>query len=63
MASCQKSVSQNYIPNSQDYTGTWEYEVWTTDSTIEMEKEYFGLILLNTGVDSVKGLFYSANAQ
>ena len=65
LASCQKSVTQSYTPNPQDYTGTWEYEVWTTDSTIEMEmeKEYFGLILLNTGVDSVKGLFYSANAQ
>ena len=65
LASCQKPVTQSYIPNPKDYTGTWEYEVWAADSTIEMEiaKEYFGLILLNTGVDSVKGLFYSANAQ
>ena len=30
---------------------------------MEIAKEYFGLILLSTGVDSVKGLFYSANAQ
>lgn len=62
LASCQKSIIQSYTPTTtpQDYTGTWEYEVWTEDSTDQ--KEYFGLFLQNTDNDSVKGLFYSAFA-
>ena len=57
LASCQKPVTQSYIPNPQDYTGTWEYEVWINYATVE--NKFFGLRLRNADNDSIIGIFYS----
>ena len=57
LASCQKTVIQNYTPKPQDYIGTWEHEVWINDTT--EENEYLGLILRKTDNDTIKGVFYS----
>ena len=57
LASCNKSVTQSYIPNKQNYMGMWKYEVYI-DYTTE-ENKFFGLGLRNAGNDSIVGLFYS----
>lgn len=57
LASCQKTVIQNYTPKPQDYIGTWEHEIWINDTT--EENEYLGLILRKSDNDTIKGVFYS----
>ena len=57
LASCNKPVTQSYIPNKQDYMGMWKYEVYI-DYTTE-ENKFFGLGLRNAGNDSIVGIFYS----
>lgn len=57
LVSCNKSVTQSYIPNKQNYMGMWKYEVYI-DYTTE-ENKFFGLGLRNAGNDSIVGIFYS----
>lgn len=56
--SCQKPDSKNRpIPPLKVFEGTWEYDVWINDSTLE--NKYFCVKLDSVGNDSIEGLFAS----